>query len=269
MAEVIARAEAVSQLEAAAQAAAEAEEAAAAEAELAFETLSESALIEAELIEEFANMDPTLDTEALNVILQEADLTQDMTNLLEEELVDTQQAAQHVSRMVPPEVRETAQTDLTTSIEESDALMMATLDGVDSIAGTDAVTDFSDLVKLDGAEVEDTLVPEREELISNSELDEEVQGQEVEDQEVEGQSADTSNEMIEQPSSDELLTMAELYDSAELDLDETNSVGFGGVPTAAVSSKPRGHFFRLWAAVRKATRNLIDLPLAWIRKRRK
>jgi len=58
------------------------------EAELAFETLSESAIIEAELIEEFAHMDPALnDTGALDVIVQETDLAQDLANHFEDQLV--------------------------------------------------------------------------------------------------------------------------------------------------------------------------------------
>ncbi len=192
-AHAIAKAEAAAQLEIAAQAAADAEEAAAAEADLTMETLSESALIEAELIEEFANIDPTLDTEALEVIVREAELTQELSSRVEQDLV----------------------------------------------------------------------------VINNDESSPDT----IEDEEVlvavhEDANAESNTDMVVQPESDNFPDTADYYDSLEVDMDETNSVGFGGLPTSVVSTRPQGYFVRLWRAARRAVRNVISAPLAWIKKRK-
>jgi len=203
-AHAIARAEAMVQLEVAAQAAADAEAAAAAEAELMFETLSESALIEAELIEAFANMDPTHDTDALDAILREADQTLDVTSQLEEE-----------------------------------------------------------------REAEELLVPVQDATtVSESNLEKHAQREHSGAGSSMVASAGTGSELAVQSSSEQLPTVADYYDSLEVDLDETNSVGFGGLPTSAVSTRPQGYLSRLWQSVRRAVRNIINSPMAWIKKRK-
>jgi len=78
--------------------------------------------------------------------------------------------------------------------------------------------------------------------------------------------SEKGSELVAQSPSSQLPATAEYYDSLEVDLDDTNSVGFGGLPTSAVSTKPQGSLVRLWRAVGRVARSLINAPLAWLKK---
>jgi len=75
----------------------------------------------------------------------------------------------------------------------------------------------------------------------------------------------TESDLVPVTGASEFVTMAELYDSPEVDLDDTTSNGFGGLPKTNFS-QPQGRFYRLWLSVRKTTRNIVDSSIDWLKR---
>ena len=232
--------------------------------------LSQSSQIESELAEAFANLDLSLDSSALDVSLSDDDApvvegpAKEQVEEQEPLLFDTEVIG--FNKKDKPQVTGTAKPSVLEASPElkpvDDSATKSILPNVGlglSIAG---ILKRENKVEVKTDDVSTMVVSENQSNgQSNGKSDDMREGNAIEPM------LTSASDIVTRDDADQH-TMASLYDTPDYSLDDTTSFGFGGVPKGSVTN-PQTHFVRVWSAVKRATRKLVDRAASWLKRRGK